>query len=90
MMWMVLSIASEDGEVIFHDQFVQLVYLLQSALLGPASVDREEALREGEQEWLQNIAYYGELSQFAFNDILAECIGGCAVVVGQHGHAGVA
>jgi hypothetical protein len=75
MFWMVLSIGSEDGEVIFQDQFVHFLYLLQSALLGAHNVCEKEATVIGEKEFIHNVGYYGECSQFAFNDIMAECIG---------------
>lgn len=72
---MVLSMGSEDGEVIFKDQFVHFLYLLQSALLGPRNVCAHEAGSIAELEFIQNVGYYGECSEFAFNDIMAECIG---------------
>lgn len=75
MFWMVLSLESEDGDVIFKDQFVHFLYLLQSALLGPSNVSEKEAIIIGEKEFFHNLSYYGECGQFAFNDIMAECIG---------------
>ena len=83
MFWMVLSIGSEDGEVIFKDQFVNFLYLLQTALLGPQNVCEYEVGSIGELEFIQNVGYYGECSEFAFFDIMAECIGmfaGCSLI----------
>lgn len=75
MFWMVLSIGSEDSEVVFKNEFVHFLYLLQSALLGPHNVSEYEAGSIGEIEFMNNVGYYGECNEFAFNDIMVECIG---------------
>ena len=75
MFWMVLSVESPDGDVLFKDQFTHFLYLLQSAFLGPQNVSEAEILKDGEQEFIQNVGYYGEFCQFAFNDVMAECVG---------------
>jgi len=74
MFWMVLSIESPDGDVIYKNHFSHFLYLLQSAFLGPGNVSEKEALEVGEQEFIHNVGYYGEFCQFAFYDIMAECV----------------
>lgn len=75
MFWMVLSIESPDGEVIFKDHFTHFLFLLQSAFLGCRNVSEKETLVIGEKEFIHNVGYYGEFSKFAFFDVMAECVG---------------
>ena len=81
LFWMVLSLNSENGEVIYENEFIDFIYLLQSALLGPNNVDEEEVTSEAKLEFIQIVSYYGEFSQFAFNDFMAECIGRYGVAI---------
>ena len=75
MFWILLMMDSVDGEVLYKDQFVNFLLLLQTALLGQQHVDTEETALYAENEYIQNIGYYGEITEFAFMDIMAECIG---------------